>query len=61
MNANFRVLAAMCRYRFSMPDNTTRRGCDLFFVNLDCAVQVGKIIFHDQIENAIYSAAGEVC
>ena len=47
MNANFRVLAAMCR--------------DLFFVNLDCAVQVGKIIFHDQIENAIYSAAGEVC
>ena len=62
MNANFRVLAAMCRYRFSMPDNTTRRGVVIsFFVNLDCAVQVGKIIFHDQIENAIYSAAGEVC
>nr|DAQ07720.1 MAG TPA: hypothetical protein [Caudoviricetes sp.] len=31
MNANFRVLAAMCRYRFSMPDNTTRRGVVISF------------------------------
>ena len=31
MNANFRVLFAMCRYRFSMPDSTTRRGVVISF------------------------------
>lgn len=61
MNANFRVLLAMCRYRFSMPDSTTRRGVVIsFFVNLDGGVQVGEIILHNQIEHAVDSAAGKM-